>query len=316
MKSTTSKVSNPAAPRNRLQGYHRVVRDRATVVRPTPVEDLDLTSKTMAVIGGTNGIGRALAQQALARGAEVTVVGRTLRDTISPRLTFVEADLSSMREAARVGAQLPAEDYDVVAFTTGIIAAKKREETREGIERDLAVSYLNRLAILQQVSHRLGTARPSSAPRARVFVMGSPGNGMLGDADDLNGLHNYSAMKVHGNTIAGNEILALGANGRFPGPAFFGLRAGMVRTGIRSNFLGEGSLTHRVFETVVGILGQSADSYAKRMVPILFAADLEGKSSVLFSEKAQPILPSRGLDNDHIVRFMRASESILTRALD
>jgi hypothetical protein len=284
-------------------------------VRPTPVEDLDLTSKTMAVIGGTNGIGRALAQQALARGAEVTVVGRTLRDSTSPRLTFVQADLSSMREAARVGAQLPAEDYDVVVFTTGIIAAKKREETHEGIERDLAVSYLNRLAILQQISDRLGTARPSSAPRARVFVMGSPGNGLLGDVDDINGVNNYSAMKVHANTVAGNEILALGANSRFPGPAFFGLRAGMVKTGIRSNFLGEGSLTHRVFETVVGILGQSAESYATRMVPILFAADLEGKTGLLFSEKAQPILPSRGLDEDHIERFMLASESILTRAL-
>jgi hypothetical protein len=292
------------------------MRDRSTVVRPTPIEHLDLTSKTIAVIGGTNGIGRALAQRALARGAQVTVVGRTLRDNNSPRLTFVATDLSSMREAARVGAQLPAEDYDVVVFTTGIIAAKKREQTGEGIERDLAVSYLNRLAILQQISHRLGTARPSSAPRVRVFVMGSPGNGMLGQPDDLNGLTNYSAMKVHGNTIAGNEMLALGANGRFPGPAFFGLRAGMVKTGIRSNILGEGSLTHRVFETAVGILGQSADSYAKRMVPILFAADLEGKSSVLFSEKARPILPSRGLDEDHTERFMLAAESILKRALD
>jgi hypothetical protein len=64
MKSTTHRANNPAAPRKRLQGYQRVVRDRSTVVRPTPVEDLDLTSKTMAVIGGTNGIGRALAQQA------------------------------------------------------------------------------------------------------------------------------------------------------------------------------------------------------------------------------------------------------------
>jgi hypothetical protein len=284
-------------------------------VRPTPIEDLDLTCKKMAVIGGTNGIGRALAQQALARGAEVTVVGRTLRDSDSPRLSFVQADLSSMRESARVGAQLPAEDYDVVVFTTGIIAAKKREETAEGIERDLAVSYLNRLAILQQLSHRLGTARPGSAPRARIFVMGSPGNGALGDADDLNGLNSYTAMKSHGNTLAGNEILALGANGRFPGPAFFGLRAGMVKTGIRSNFLGDGSLTHRVFETFVGILGQSPESYAKRMVPILFAADLEGRTGLLFSQKAQPILPTRNLDNEHIERFMLASESILKRAL-
>src|SRR3977135_2606164 len=147
------------------------VPDPSVTVRPSPIEILDLSSKRLAVIGGTNGLGRAIAQQALERGAEVTVVGRTFRDALAARLKFVPADLSSMSEAVRLGRELRAEWLDLVLFTSGIVAAKAREETREHVERDMAISYLSRLAVLQGLSQRLGTARQDGAPRARVFVM-------------------------------------------------------------------------------------------------------------------------------------------------
>ena len=60
------------------------VPDPNVTVRPIPIEELDLSSKRLAVIGGTNGLGRAIAQQALARGAAVTVVGRMFRDDRLP----------------------------------------------------------------------------------------------------------------------------------------------------------------------------------------------------------------------------------------
>jgi NAD(P)-dependent dehydrogenase (short-subunit alcohol dehydrogenase family) len=293
----------------------RGVPDPSVTLRPIPIEQLDLSSKRLAVIGGTNGLGRAIAQQALTRGADVTVVGRRFRDDPAARLTFVAADLSSMSEAVRLGRELPAESFDVVLFTTGIIAAKTREETREHVERDVAISYLSRLAILQGLSPRLGSARPDGAPRPRVFVMGSPGTGAIGNPDDLNSEQNYRTMVAHDNTIAGNEILVLGAKDRFRGPAFFGLAPGLIKTGIRSNVLGEGSLTHKLVETAVGFFMQSPESYAKRMVPLLFAPELEGRTGLMFGHKAQPILPTRGLDSAYIDRYLSASEALLRRAL-
>jgi NAD(P)-dependent dehydrogenase (short-subunit alcohol dehydrogenase family) len=284
-------------------------------IRPVPIDRLDLSSKRLAVVGGTNGLGRAIAQQALARGADVTVVGRTLRDDPADRLTFVGADLSWMSEAVRVGRELPAESFDVVLFTTGIIAAKSREETFEHVERDVAISYLSRLAILQGLSDRLGSAREDRAPRPRVFVMGSPGTGAIGNPDDLNSEKDYRAMVAHGNTLAGNEILVLGAKDWFPGPAFFGLGPYLVKTGIRSNLLGDGSITHRLVETIVGIFMQSPETYAKRMVPLLFAPELEGRTGLMFGHKAQPILPTQGLDSAYIDRYLSASEALLLRAL-
>ena len=312
--SKNSAVGDSQTPRKQKTSMKGVPDPRVTV-RPIPVERLDLSSKRLAVVGGTNGLGRAIAAQALARGAEVTVVGRTFRDDPAARLSFVAADLSSMKDAVRVGRELPAESFDVVLFTTGIIAAKTREETPEHVERDVAISYLSRLAILQGLSPRLGSAREAGAPKPRVFVMGSPGTGTIGNPDDLNSEQDYRSMVAHGNTLAGNEILVLGAKDRFPGPAFFGLGPYLVKTGIRSNLLGDGSITHKLVETAVGIFMQSPETYAKRMVPLLFAPELKGKTGLMFGHKAQPILPTRGLDSAYIDRYLSASEALLRRAL-
>jgi NAD(P)-dependent dehydrogenase (short-subunit alcohol dehydrogenase family) len=161
------------------------------------------------------GLGQAIAEEARVRGAAVTVVGRTLRQDPGPRLNFIEADLSLMARAKRLGQDLPVEDSDVALFTSGIFAASPREGTAEGIERDMAVSFLNRMAILGGLHHLLGVARPASSFPPRVFVMGSPGM-TLGNPNDLNSEAAYKAMTAHRNTVAGNEALALAGSRMFP----------------------------------------------------------------------------------------------------
>jgi len=283
---------------------------------PERAEQLDLSGKKLLIVGGTNGLGRAIARLALARGAEVTVVGRTFRVEAHPRLAFVQADLSSMARSLRTGRELEVEDVDVALFTSGIIAAKTREETEEGVERDVAVSYLNRVAILRGIGTRLGSARPAGAPSPRVFVMGSPGTGQLGEPDDLNTERSYSVMRAHGNTLAGNEALALGADGAFPGPDYFGLGPGLIKTGIRENYLGRGgSLGYKLFEGAIGLLMQSPEKYASRVVPLLFTPQLDGRSGLLFNRLGKPVLPSAGFDRDHVARYMKASNDMLDRAL-
>jgi NAD(P)-dependent dehydrogenase (short-subunit alcohol dehydrogenase family) len=285
--------------------------------RPHSIDELDLSSKRLLVIGGTNGLGRAIAGLAMARGADVIVVGRTLRKFPWGQPKFVRADLSLMADALRLGEDLAVEDIDVALFTAGIIAAKTREETAEGIERDMAVSFLNRVAILKGLSGRLGIARPAGAPQPRVFVMGSPGSGQLGNPDDLNSEElKYKAMTAHANTIAGNEALALGANGMFPGPAYFGLGPGLIKTGIRENWMGrDGGLGYRIFEGAVGLFLQSPDQYARRIVPLLFTPELNGRTGILFNRKGRPTSPSKGFDGAYLTRYMVATTQLLNRAL-
>jgi NAD(P)-dependent dehydrogenase (short-subunit alcohol dehydrogenase family) len=290
-------------------------RDRSIHVTSTPVDQLNLAGRHLVAIGGTNGLGQAIAEHALDRGAHVTVVGRTLRGASHDRLDFMAADLSSMREAARVGRELPVEGADVMLFTTGIIAAKTREQTPEGLERDMAISFLSRMAILDGAAQRLGITRADRHTRPRVFVMGSPGWGELGTLDDLNSEGQYSSSKAHGNSIAGNEALVLAGSRRYPGSAFFGLAPGAVKTDIRSNLLGEGSATHRIVEGLIGVLAQSATTYGRRMLPVLFSADLDGLDGVNFNRKGRPVHPSRGFDESYAGQFLAASDGLLRRAL-
>ena len=63
--------------------------------------------KEIAIVGGTNGIGRALARKFAAHGARVIVVGRTFRDQGVERLRFIPANLSEMKQAQRVAEDLP-----------------------------------------------------------------------------------------------------------------------------------------------------------------------------------------------------------------
>ncbi|MFG1606925.1 hypothetical protein [Actinoplanes sp. NPDC049265] len=274
-----------------------------------------MSNQRLVIVGGTNGLGQAIGRQALAQGAEVTVVGRTFRDRPTPGLRFVAADLSSMREAARVADELPVEPADILLFTNGIFASRDgREQTPEGIERDLAVSYLSRLAVVQRVHARLGVARPAGAPRARVFVMGAPGTGQLGEPGDLNSERDYSAMRAHSNTIAGNEALVVGAAERFPGPAFFGLSPGVVKTGIRSNMF-SGGAGYRAMEGLIGLLFPSPEGYARRILPVITGPELEGRGGTIFDRKGRPKAASKGFDAAYAARVLDASDELLTRAL-
>lgn len=271
----------------------------------------DIEGKQIAIIGGTGGIGRALSRRLAALGARVIVVGQTFRDAGTSGITFIQADLSLMREAQRVAAELPVETLDVVIFTTGIFAAPQRQETAEGIERDLAVSYLNRLVILRAIAPKLGTKRPKSTMKPRVFLMGYPGSGQIGTPDDLNAEKSYKAMPAHMNTVAGNEMLVIDAAKRYAHATFFGLNPGLIKTNIRDNFFGKDSLKSRLMETLIGWFTPTADAYAERMAPLLLTPELESHSGAMFNNKGQAILPSAGLSNEHIRKFMGASEALV-----
>lgn len=285
-----------------MKGYP----DGSVHLQLTGADQLDLAGKKVVVVGGTDGLGRAIARLAAQRGAQVRVAGRTFRDAGLPNLTFQKADLSSMREAQRLGGELKADLPDVLVLTAGIMTAKQREVTAEGLERDLAVSYLSRLAVLRAA---LG---PDAA--TRVFVMGFPGAGELGNPEDLNAESRYDAMAQHMNTVAGNEALVLDAARRYPKAHVFGLNPGLIKTNIRANYLGEGSLMHRAAELLIGLIGQSPDAYARRIVPLLFARELDGRTGLMFGAKANPILPTDGMDTRHVEELIRASEALLSRA--
>jgi hypothetical protein len=59
----------------------------------------------------------------------------------------------------------------------------------------------------------------------------------------------------------------------------------------------------------------SPETYAKRMVPLLFASEIEGRTGLMFGRGAQPIRSTQGLDGPYVDRYLSASEALLQRAL-
>ncbi|GBR54047.1 SDR family NAD(P)-dependent oxidoreductase [Gluconobacter sphaericus] len=277
------------------------------------VDPGSLRGRRAIVVGGTGGVGRAVSQALAARGAQVTVVGQTFRDADIANISFVQADLSLLKDAERVARELPVEQADLLVFTTGIFAAPKRQVTAEGIERDMAVSYLNRLVMLRNLAPRLGTQRIDGSLHARVFIMGYPGTGQLGTLDDLNSERAYKVMAAHMNTVAGNEALVVNSAHRYPDLGVFGLNPGLIKSSIRSNLMGADSLKHRIMEWLIGKLAPSADDYAARILPLLVSPDLDQRSGVFFNRKAQAILPSEGMNEAYAKRYIAASAALIAK---
>ena len=145
-----------------------------------------LLGKKVAVIGGTNGIGRAIALEFVAKGADVLVVGRTFRDQEKARLTFIQADLSEMDKVALFAKELPAEFLDILIMTHGIFPAKERKTNSKEIEIDMATSALSHFAILREIVNRIGKKRLNQKIKPRVFVWGFPGGKRKIDLNDFN----------------------------------------------------------------------------------------------------------------------------------
>lgn len=275
-----------------------------------------LNGKKIAIIGGTDGIGRALAHTLTAKGAEVTVVGRTFRDDGIPRLHFMQADLAQMKQARRVAQELPAETLDTLILTTGIFAGKERMESPEGIEIDLAVSYLSRFVIVREVAERLGKKRAVANLKPRVFIMAAPGIDANGNLDDFNSEEHYSSMIAHLNTVIGNEALVLDGTSRYAQVNFYGLNPGTIKSNIRAGVLGAGSFAQTLIEWLIGALFQNAEEYSEKIVPLLVSPDIEKYSGAMFNLHGDPIHASRSLtQGGNLQKIIETSERLAKKAL-
>ena len=273
--------------------------------------------KRVAIVGGTNGIGRALAVELVRHGAEVLVVGRTFRDQGVANLVFVQADLARMTEARRVAIELPAETLDMLIFTTGIMAGRERAVSPEGIELDLAVSYLNRFVMVREMARRLGSKRKEDAKyKPRIFVWGFPGTNQKGNLNDFNSESSYSLMAAHSNTVIGNEALVLDGAIRYPSVNFYGMNPGLIKSNIRSGTLGEGTLGLKLTEWVIGGLFPTLEEYTTIILPLLSSPDIESHSGAMFNRHGDPIYPSKSLASGSCLQQVHdQSERLASRVL-
>lgn len=276
-----------------------------------------LSGMQIAVGGGTNGIGRALAPALVAKGADVLVTGRTFRDHHLPGLHFLQVDLSSLKSARTVAQQLPAATLDLLVLTQGIFAGRQRQTNVEGIELDMAVSHLSRFVMVHAVAERFGTNRGVDRPKPRVFIMGFPGQEQRATVDDFNSERTYSWNAAHLNTVVGNEALVLDCAERYPSVNFYGLNPGIMKSNIMSGVLGEGTVALKLQQTIIGLLFQSVEQYAEKILPLLVSPDIEAYSGSMFGRHSDPIRSNAALsDKSYLMKVTHESEKLAQQGLD
>jgi len=274
----------------------------------------NLSGKKAFVVGGTKGIGAALALGLAASGADVVIAGRSDSEgvvaqmkTVSPKgsFSFIKADLSTVAACCQC-----AKDYtdhhdmlDLLVFTVGIMPDATRKEV-EGLEIDFMVSYFSRYVILNQMTEYLKTqAKRGAVPK--VFVVAAPGgthNNMI-DLADPQTERNYGVLKAHNVTIIMNEVLVLDYAKSEPEIPVFGLSPGLIVTDIRQPSFGAG-IFGNLLEKLIAFAGNTMEDYVRDTL-VLFASSQIGKSTTgaLFNFLGEAIHPNPNISKSDLEKM-------------
>jgi NAD(P)-dependent dehydrogenase (short-subunit alcohol dehydrogenase family) len=168
---------------------------------------MNVSGKTVLITGSTDGVGRYVATQLAAQGANVLIHGRdaaragTLIDEIRraghPAPAFYQADLSSL-DGARQLAKAVAGSHkrlDVFISNAGIgsrlMGSAERRTSADGHELRFAVNYLAGFLL----AHRLLPLLQAAAP-SRIVNVASLGQHAI-DFDDVMIAKNYSGARAY-----------------------------------------------------------------------------------------------------------------------
>jgi NAD(P)-dependent dehydrogenase (short-subunit alcohol dehydrogenase family) len=198
--------------------------------------------RTVVVTGGTNGIGAATARLLRRQGARVVIVGRSAEKAdqlvaeaaalaLPGSMQAIVSDFSSMRAVRAAVDDLAAiaPSIDVLVHSVGVFLTQP-EHTSEGVEKDLAVSYLSRYVFLEHAHHRgllhpgtrlvnIAAAAPRLAKRARTE---------FGDLDVVSARTGFAS---HSQAQTANDLLTAQAGTRY-GIAALGYGPGNTDTAI------------------------------------------------------------------------------------
>ncbi len=255
---------------------------------------------TILVTGATDGLGRALAKELVARDHDVLVHGRsqeridaTVAKLGSSRVRAYRADLSSLtevRELARAVRERE-ERLDVLVNNAGIGAHGPREESADGLELRFAVNYLAGYLLTREL---LGLLR-ASAP-ARIVNVASAGQQAL-DFDDLQLEHDYSGVRAYCQSKLAQILFTSDLAGELQG-------SGVTVTALHPATY----MPTKMVPSPISTLQEGVDATLR----LVDSPEVEGVSGVYFNGQAEARADPQAYDADARRALREASEALST----
>lgn len=174
-----------------------------------------IREKTVVVTGGTKGIGYETARGLAMRSATVIVVGRDAargaaavarlrQQTGTTTISFVQADLSSLREVRRLAAEITAHYSRVQVLVNNAGGTNaRRTVTADGLEATFATNHLAPFLL----THLLLPVLEANAPARIVNVTSVQHRSGRIDFDDLQEESDYDLMRAYRQAKLANLLV-------------------------------------------------------------------------------------------------------------
>ncbi|MFF1922574.1 SDR family NAD(P)-dependent oxidoreductase [Streptomyces sp. NPDC058221] len=273
--------------------------------------------KTLVIAGGTDGIGKALAELCLRRGDRVVVIGRdpgkgrgfldaARAAGAAERAFSVTADLSLLAETSRAADEIRAALPSIDAL---VLCARhyrsRRTETAEGYEENFALFYLSRRLLGQELAGHL-----ARAAHPVVVNVAGPGAGLeLVQWDDLQLRHGYHGGAALGQGGKLNDLLGV-SYAEEHGPA--GIRYVLIHPGVTATgFAGaydSATLDH------IRSMQRHAKPVEEALPPIVVAIDTPPSEPLsAYVEGRRISVGTQGFDPEAARRLSRLTDRMLAR---
>lgn len=247
-----------------------------------------MKGKLAIVTGSTSGIGREIATQLAAQGADVVLACRDVakgqatleeiaRRTGAKGVSVMHVDVASQASIREFGKAFrnTHSRLDVLVNNAGL-NSRTRRQSAEGIELTLATNVLG----YHLLTHEILEILKASAP-ARIVNVASTYAGNL-DIDDLQFTKRpYSPVKAYQQSKACNRLLTWALARRLAGSGVTAnaMAPGLVQTGLYR----ETPVPVRLLLRIIGLFhGRSVEQGADTAVWLASSPDVEGVSGKLF----------------------------------
>ncbi|MEY4965795.1 MAG: hypothetical protein RL274_1378 [Pseudomonadota bacterium] len=250
---------------------------------------MSMEGKTVVITGATSGIGEVAAIRLAEKGARIVFTARDRKradDTLSKlrqansgaEHAVHMAELSTLAEMKRVGAELAREPrIDVLVNNAGALF-NSRHETGDGLEMTFALNHMAYFVITNILL-------PCLKPGARIVTTASNAHrGAKLDFSDLQSRHGYSGFPVYSRSKLANILFNRELARRAPA----GVTANALHPGFVATRFGDhsGGLLRAVFKVAKPLGAISPEEGAKTITYLASSKVVEGVTGEYFHECA------------------------------